>query len=283
MWVDPGVQALLAEADVLVQAGDSVQAGERIVAAYGRVMSDDDRLAVAEAAGRALAAVQPTGLMGWAEGAIAQAGPDRPWVRRALALGLAGQRRYAEASAVARALADEGGAGDVAESHRARGLGLLVRFAVAAGDSAGAWASLADLAAVDPEGAAEAVLSVAVAFSDTAEGRGPEFAAGSAKADPTAPESNEAIREVLSAGPNPSSGAVRVSLELAGPSFATVAVFDALGREVAVLHDGVAVAGSLDLTFDGTRLPAGLYIVRAVVRADSGRSAVLTRTVVVAR
>jgi hypothetical protein len=41
-----------------------------------------------------------------------------------------------------------------------------------------------------------------------------------------------------------------------------VAVYDVLGREVAVLHDGLTSAQEETVTFDASALPAGLYIVR---------------------
>ena len=86
---------------------------------------------------------------------------------------------------------------------------------------------------------------------------------------------------LLTAVPNPSSGAVRVALVLAEASDATVAVFDALGRQVALLHEGAAI-GTVEASFDGRTLPAGVYVVRAVVRGATG-AAVLTRTVTIAR
>ena len=284
--VDAGVQALIAEADAWVPSGDSVRAGERLLGAWALATTDDDRLAVAEAAGRALRVVQPPALVGWAVGAAGPAGPDRPWGRRVLARSLAGRGRYAEASAVAQALAGEDGAGtgEVAESHRARGLGLLVEVAVASGDASGAVAALVALADVDPEGAADAALAVVVAFPDVdvtigagAAGRGGIAAKAGA---PTDAAGDSGLG--LAVGPNPSAGVVRVSLTLPGAADAAVTVFDALGRQVAVLHAGAAPAGTLAATFDGAALPAGVYVVRAVVRSAGGAS-VLTRTVTVAR
>ena len=87
---------------------------------------------------------------------------------------------------------------------------------------------------------------------------------------------------VLAAGPNPSSGAVRVSLSAPEATEAEIAVYDALGRRVAVLHDGPAAAG-VAATFDGAAFPAGIYVVRAVVRNAAGSVSILTRTVTVAR
>ena len=77
--------------------------------------------------------------------------------------------------------------------------------------------------------------------------------------------------------PNPVSGDARVALTAeAGP--ARVELFDALGRRVAVLHDGVAPAGRLPHVLDASGLPTGAYVVR--VRGEAGA---VSRTVTVAR
>ena len=57
-----------------------------------------------------------------------------------------------------------------------------------------------------------------------------------------------------------------------------VAVFDMLGRRVALLHDGPAPAGGLRLPIDAATWPAGTYIVRAVTD-----DAVAARRLTVAR
>ena len=58
-----------------------------------------------------------------------------------------------------------------------------------------------------------------------------------------------------------------------------VAAYDALGREVAVLHDGVLAAGEHEVRFDAAGLAPGPYVVRA--STAGGRAA--ARTVTVAR
>ncbi len=287
--VEAGVQALITEADRAAQAGDSTLAATRLLDAWTLGATDDDRLAVAEAAGRTLVDTHPAALVAWAETAAASQGADRPWGRRALALSLAGQGRLAEAAAVAQALADEDGAGasETAETHRARGFALLVGIAVAGRDSTGALVALNALAAVDPEGAADALLPVAVAFPNldltlalgrVGAGEGPAEAGKTTSAAPSA----EHTATEFSVRPNPSAGAIRVSLTLAEVADVRVAVFDALGREVALLREGPAPEGALGLSLDGTALPAGVYVVRAVVRGAAG-SSVYARTVTVAR
>ncbi len=63
--------------------------------------------------------------------------------------------------------------------------------------------------------------------------------------------------------PNPVRGRAAFTLSLARPERVTVAVFDVLGRRVAVLHEGPLAAGAHALTLDGSALPAGVYLVRA--------------------
>ena len=53
-----------------------------------------------------------------------------------------------------------------------------------------------------------------------------------------------------------------MTLALPAAAEARAAVYDVLGREVAVLHDGPLAAGSHRLTFHAD-LPAGVYLVRA--------------------
>ncbi|MFN3867294.1 MAG: T9SS type A sorting domain-containing protein, partial [Demequina sp.] len=80
------------------------------------------------------------------------------------------------------------------------------------------------------------------------------------------PEPTAAL--VLTATPNPARGPsdVRLLAGTAGP--ARVAVLDALGRTVAVLHVGPLAAGSHRFSVPGG-LPAGVYVVRADVGGAS--------------
>jgi len=66
----------------------------------------------------------------------------------------------------------------------------------------------------------------------------------------------------LTVYPNPTAGRATATLALPKAVEVRVAVYDVLGREVAVLHDGPLAAGSHRLAFDGD-LPAGVYLVRA--------------------
>ncbi len=83
---------------------------------------------------------------------------------------------------------------------------------------------------------------------------------------------------VLTAYPNPARGASTLRLTLPSPQVATVAVYDLLGRRVAVLHDGPLAAGEHTLSFDAADLPSGVYLVRAAVGGE-----VTTRRITVVR
>ncbi|HLA64668.1 MAG TPA: T9SS type A sorting domain-containing protein, partial [Rhodothermales bacterium] len=78
-----------------------------------------------------------------------------------------------------------------------------------------------------------------------------------------APEGTAAAVALVVA-PNPAVGRAVATLTLAAPQTATVALYDALGRRVAVLNDGPLAAGAHAFALDAERLPAGLYVVRAV-------------------
>lgn len=75
--------------------------------------------------------------------------------------------------------------------------------------------------------------------------------------------------------PNPFTSATRLTLSVERATTLTVAVHDALGRRVALLHDGTVAAGSYALTVDGNGLPPGLYL----VRATDGQGQTATRSI----
>jgi Secretion system C-terminal sorting domain/Glycosyl hydrolases family 18 len=62
--------------------------------------------------------------------------------------------------------------------------------------------------------------------------------------------------------PNPFNPTTTISYELSTNSFVTLEVYDILGREVATLAKGRENAGSHSVTFDGSRLPSGVYFYR---------------------
>ncbi|MCH7975835.1 MAG: T9SS type A sorting domain-containing protein [Bacteroidetes bacterium] len=63
--------------------------------------------------------------------------------------------------------------------------------------------------------------------------------------------------------PNPFNPQARFTLEMAEAQSVRISVFDLLGREIRVLHDGSLSAGSTGFVIDGAGLPSGLYVVRA--------------------
>ena len=66
-----------------------------------------------------------------------------------------------------------------------------------------------------------------------------------------------------------------VTLQVAEAQAVTVAVFDALGRRVAVLHDGPLPASQAHtFTLDGADLPSGTYVVRAIGETFAASQAV---------
>jgi hypothetical protein len=80
----------------------------------------------------------------------------------------------------------------------------------------------------------------------------------------------------LAVYPNPSrsaAGGATVALTLAEPEEVRVAVYDVLGRAVAVLHEGPLAAGTARLA-----LPAGVYIMRATVSEGGAPGGVRTFT-----
>jgi hypothetical protein len=67
--------------------------------------------------------------------------------------------------------------------------------------------------------------------------------------------------------PNPSSQSTRIAFSLDRSGHAKIAVYDARGREVAVLVNGDSEAGEFELTWDGTdgsgrKVPQGIYFCR---------------------
>jgi len=66
----------------------------------------------------------------------------------------------------------------------------------------------------------------------------------------------------LSAYPNPFNSRTVLSFELRAARKVELAVYDIMGREVAVLANGYRDAGNYEIDFDGTNLPSGLYFAR---------------------
>jgi len=84
------------------------------------------------------------------------------------------------------------------------------------------------------------------------------------------------------AGPNPSTQMVRMLCELPDGAIARLAVYDALGRRVRLLHEGPFPSSPHEIRWDGynssgTRVPAGVYY----ARLTSGSIVVTERFVIV--
>lgn len=175
---------------------------------------------------------------------------------------------------------------------------MLVRLAVETDSSDYAVARLVDFAgavvetdtvAVDALGSALAL--VAASFPDAdlsavaggAGGRGVSDGAPSAL-DAARAAGPGAVADGLAVWPNPtgSRGTVRLSVRTAA-RHATAAVYDALGRRVAVLHDGPLGAGAHDFALDASSFAPGLYVVHVRVAPAEGSVWTEVRRVTVAR
>ncbi len=87
----------------------------------------------------------------------------------------------------------------------------------------------------------------------------------------------ETQREGFSIFPNPAGGTSTIQFSLASPEFCSLAIFDAVGREVSRPVSGVMEsAGTHDVPFDTRKLSAGIY----TVRLTAGGSAKVAKLVV---
>jgi ELWxxDGT repeat protein len=97
--------------------------------------------------------------------------------------------------------------------------------------------------------------------------RGPEAGGAIWRIERTPPTSGEAPSEtrpfaLYPPSPNPASGSLALSFSLPSPADVRLEAFDVLGRRVAQLADGPHVAGEHKVTWNGSRLPSGVYVVR---------------------
>ena len=79
--------------------------------------------------------------------------------------------------------------------------------------------------------------------------------------------------------PNPFTASTRLELSVDESTELSVAVFDALGRRVALLYEGAVRPGTYSLRVEASDLPPGLY----VVRASDGRGASASRSIALVR
>ena len=79
------------------------------------------------------------------------------------------------------------------------------------------------------------------------------------------PDGTPGTHNLSAVFPNPFNPQARFTLEVAEQQNVNIAVFDALGRQVALLHDGALGAGTIhQFRIDGASLPSGVYVVRAI-------------------
>ena len=64
--------------------------------------------------------------------------------------------------------------------------------------------------------------------------------------------------------PNPFNPTTQIQFQLPESQHVQLAVYDMLGRQVALLADAPLAAGNHEVTFDASRLPSGTYIYRIV-------------------
>lgn len=69
--------------------------------------------------------------------------------------------------------------------------------------------------------------------------------------------------------PNPVRGPVAFRFSLDRPKAVRLAVYDILGREVAIVREGIHQAGTHEVSFDAGVLPSGVYIVRLTANGQA--------------
>jgi hypothetical protein len=75
--------------------------------------------------------------------------------------------------------------------------------------------------------------------------------------------------------PNPAAGRATLSYALHITTEITLSVYDALGRQVTVLAEGVQAPGEYAAEFDGSSLPSGVYLVRLAAGAQQATKLVV--------
>ncbi|HYE95926.1 MAG TPA: T9SS type A sorting domain-containing protein [Rubricoccaceae bacterium] len=125
--------------------------------------------------------------------------------------------------------------------------------------------------------------SATVAFAYVAGDNLPDIQANATTAQGTFSVSSEETEAPTSfqlheAYPNPFNPATRIGFDLPEAADVRLAVYDVLGREVAVLAEGRHTAGTHEVVFDAAGLPSGVYVYRLEAGAQT-----LTRTLTLAR
>ena len=145
----------------------------------------------------------------------------------------------------------------------------VVEAALAArgGDYAGASALVAAVAEGEPNAEAAEGLGVLAAYYASGveeSARGTSASVAASRLGAASPTGEATVAGPgLSAWPNPFARWATVALSLMEASDVLVAVYDVLGREVAVLREGWLEAGTHRFDLRGRALPTGVYVVRA--------------------
>ncbi|NNF57115.1 MAG: T9SS type A sorting domain-containing protein, partial [Rhodothermaceae bacterium] len=84
------------------------------------------------------------------------------------------------------------------------------------------------------------------------------------------------VTELLGSYPNPFTASSLLRFSLTEATVARLVVYDAVGHEVARLVDGPVGAGYHEVSFDGARLPSGVYIVRLTIGSSFAQTRRLT-------
>ena len=118
------------------------------------------------------------------------------------------------------------------------------------------------------------------AFGPTSAGR--SYLVAARPAVPFVPTAGEAVGLARApslglAGPNPFRSRTALALSLPQAGHVSAALYDVLGRRVAVLHDGPLGAGAHRFEIDGSGLPAGVYVARVVGSVSASQTLTVVR------
>jgi len=84
--------------------------------------------------------------------------------------------------------------------------------------------------------------------------------------------------------PNPAGSSVSLRYELAGPSVVSISICSIMGKQVAsVLNNAQREAGTLEVGYDVSSLPPGIYLVTLVASSETGRVVNLMKKLVISR
>jgi hypothetical protein len=269
----PDSSAVLTLVDAAYTAaalGDSAAASAALLAALPLVQTPEEHGLAFGTAARFLSHGGDPALEGYLSTRTGTEDEARPWALAALMAADAAEGRTAEAWARADTLSAEYAGTD----HALPGLGMTVRLAAEAVDLASAEAARASLEAGWPDLLETASAEALVRRLQEMTGANGRTGVGVTGIAPVveARSSAEAIPSfrLLGARPNPFTGRTTLPFELAAPARLRVAVYDVLGREVALLADGAFEPGRYEAVFDGRGLASGLYLVQARVESGAG-------------